>query len=356
GTVTTLSLAALLLASCAKPEQAASPEGTETGVMLVRRASLPDSQSVAGTVRSETTSTLAANVVGTVVRVRVFEGDRVRAGDVLVEIDARESRASAERTQAGREEVERAIEGAAANSRLAAATAGRITTLNEQGIASEQSLDEARAALAAAQAELARLTARRGEASAAQTQAEAVLAYSSIRSPIDGVVTARLVDPGAQAAPGVPLVTIEGERATRVDASVPETVLVRIGDLAAVEAGGRRVDARVTHVQPSVDSGARSSLVKLVLQEPLRAGTYVKVSFSTGTREAVTVPRTSLVQRGQLTSVFVVGDDRVARMRLVTTGAMEGPTAEVLSGLEAGETIVSAPSLVRDGMVIRSNV
>ncbi|HEX7810094.1 MAG TPA: biotin/lipoyl-binding protein, partial [Thermoanaerobaculia bacterium] len=61
--------------------------------------------------RSQTSSTLAANLVGTVVRVAVAEGDRVRAGDVLVEIDAREPRAQAERASAARDESERAIEG-----------------------------------------------------------------------------------------------------------------------------------------------------------------------------------------------------------------------------------------------------
>jgi RND family efflux transporter MFP subunit len=333
-------------AACSHPATTVERETVDAPVAVVQRASLPSFHTVAGTVRSETTSTLAANVVGTVVRVRVAEGDRVRAGDVLVEIDAREPRANADRARAGREEIERAIDAASANAQLAEKTFHRFEALRERGSASQQEFDEAKSRHTAAQADLARLVAKRGEVRAAATQAEAVLDFSSVRAPIDGVITGRFIDPGAQAAPGVPLVAIENESATRVDANVPEHVAVRVGDLAVVDG---KLEARVTHVQPSLDAGSRSALVKLELAKPVRAGTFVKVSFRTGARDAIIVPEAALVRRGQLTSVFVVGSDGVARMRLITVGA----DAEVLSGLDAGETVVTAPARVRDGVVVR---
>lgn len=240
-----------------------------------------------------------------------------------------------------------------ANAQLAEATYRRYAALHERGSASRQEYDEAKARHAGAQAELNRLVARRAEVRAATAQAEAALDFSSVRAPIDGVVTARFVDPGAQAAPGVPLLTIENETATRVDANVPEHVTVRAGERASVIAGERRIGARVTHIQPSVDAAARSALVKLQLDEPLRAGTYVKVSFPIGAHDAVTVPLTALIRRGQLTSVFVVGADGVARMRLVTLGPADGARAEVLSGLAPGEEIVAAPARVREGVTVR---
>jgi RND family efflux transporter MFP subunit len=349
----TLLLAALVLAACTHREKPIERESVDAPVVVVQRGPLPSYASVAGTVRSETASTLAANVIGTVARVAVAEGDRVRAGDVLVQIEARERRADVDRARAGRDEVERAIEAAAANAELAAATYKRFLALHERGSASRQEFDEAKAKSTAAQAELDRLVAKRSEARAAATQAEAVLAFSSVRAPFDGFVSARFVDPGAQAAPGVPLLTIESEKAQRVDANVAESVAVRTGDRVTVIAGERRLAARVLRVQPSVDSSARTGLVKLQLDEPLRAGTSVKVAIPIGTRDVVTVPQSALVRRGQLTSVFVVGTDRVARMRLVTLGATDGGQAEVLSGLAAGEQIVAAPARVRDGMVVR---
>lgn len=346
-------LIALLLAACTQPRQPAARDAVDAPVVVVERASMPLFHSVAGTVRAETTSTLAANVVGTIVRVRVAEGDRVHKGDVLVEIDAREPRAQADRAAAGSIEVERAIDAAAANARLAETTHRRYLSLRERGSASQQEYDEAKARHDAARAELARLVARREEARAAVTQARTVLDYSRVRAPIDGVVSKRFVDPGAQAAPGVPLVAIEDETATRIDASVPESVVVRAGDRVLVDAGDRRVEARVIRVQPSVDPGSRSGLVSLGLQAPLRAGTYVRIAFPTGSREAVTVPLGAVVRRGQLTSVFVVGTDGVARMRLVNLGATGGTQAEVLSGLAAGESIVSVPARAHDGAIVR---
>jgi RND family efflux transporter MFP subunit len=347
-------LLSLLVAACSRNESTPARETVQAPVVAARRASLPAFHSVAGTVRSQTASTLAANVVGTVVRVAVAEGDRVRTGDILVEIDAREPRAQEERARAGRDELDRAIEGASANAQLAETTYRRFEALHERGSASTQEYDEARTRQAAARAELARLTASRQGARAAVTQAAAVLGYSSVRAPIDGVVTARFVDPGAQAAPGVPLVSVEEERATRVDATVPESVSVVPDGRAFVEAGEQRVEARVVHVQPSVDSTARTALVKLELARPLRAGTYVKVSFPAGERSAIVIPASSLVRHGQLASVFVAGIDGVARMRLVTAGATSGADVEILSGLDAGEAVVSIPSRVRDGVIVRS--
>src|SRR6185369_9321926 len=138
---------------------------------------------------------------------------------------------------------------------------------------------------------------RRSDARAAETQAQAVLDYSSVRAPIDVVVSARFIDPGTQAAPGVPLLTIESDRATRVDANVPENIAVRVGDRAVVILAERRLDAHVARVQPSVDPAARSALVKLHLDLPLRAGTYVNVAFPIGARDGLTVPSSALVRR-----------------------------------------------------------
>jgi RND family efflux transporter MFP subunit len=356
GTVTVVRLlaVALLVSACSHPDQEAQRVVVEAAVAPAQRTAIPAYQSVSGTVRARTTSALAANVVGTVVSVRVSEGDRVRAGDVLVEIDARESRAGAARARSGGEEVERAIEAATANARLAEATDRRIAALRDAGIASQQQRDESEAAARAARAEVTRLIAQRGQARAATEQADAVLAYSSVRAPIDGVITGRMIDPGAQAAPGVPLLMIEDERATRVDSTVPEGLAVRAGDRARVEFEGDVLTARVSHVQPSVDRGSRSSIVKLELERPLRAGSYVKVSLSSGSRASIVVPVGSIVRRGPLTSVFVLDADRVARMRLITLGAVEGQQAEVLSGLSAGELIVAAPASVREGVTVRS--
>src|SRR5205085_4765244 len=88
-------------------------------------------------------------------------------------------------------------------------------------------------------------------------------------------------------------------------------------------------------------------------REGLRSGTFVSVLFTSGARRAVSIPAAALQQRGALASVFVVGRDGIARLRLVTAGDAVADRVEILSGLDAGETIVTALGGVRDGVFVR---
>ncbi len=348
-----LALALPLLAlACGSDEPKALDRPSVTAeTMVVETATIPSLRGVAGTVVSSNVSPLAAKVMGNVVRVLVSEGDRVRAGQLLVEIDTREGRALTERARAGSVEVERAIDAAQAHATLADATLRRYTALYERRSVSAQEFDDVKAKHAAAQAELARAVSRRDDVRAVSTQAQTFLDYSYVRSPIDGVVTRRFVDPGAQAAPGMPLVSVEDTRAYRVEAAVPEEIRVTSGDPVMLELAGQRVEARVAHVQPGVDATSRSALVKIALPDgapPTRSGLYVRVLIAAGERQALRVSPDAVVRRGQLTSVFVVGSDGVARMRLITLGEDN----EILSGLEAGERVVTEPAKVKDGAKI----
>jgi len=349
--------AAVTLAACAHPEPKTERTPSTAPSEIVQATAIPNVVAVAGTVRSTTTSTLAAKVMGNVARVLVSEGDHVRAGQVLLEIDARETAAAADRARAGVAEVEEAIDGAAAAVQAAAAgntlaqtTLKRYTALRERGSVSPQEFDdvEARARVAAAELERARrgyeqALAKRKEARAALAEAETFAGYTNVRSPINGVVTARLVDPGSQAAPGMPLLTVEDPTSMRVEATLSEDLAsrARAGDPVTIEIGGKALDARVTRVVPAVDPSTRSALVKIDLPgAALRSGTYARVLFTTGTREGIVVPVASVTTRGSLDSVLVVGADSIARMRLVTLGDRLGDRVEVLSGLDAGERIV----------------
>lgn len=320
---------------------------------VLQTAAVPSTRGVAGTVVSSNLSPLASRVVGDVVRVLVSEGDRVHAGQLLIEIDAREGKAQTGRARAGSVEIERAIDAAQAKAALAETTLRRYTALFDRRAVSAQEFDEVKASHASSQAELARFVAKRDEARAMSDQARVILDYSYLRSPIDGVITRRFVDPGAQAAPGMTLVTVEDAQSFRVEATVPEGIRVRPGDPVTVEIGGTGIDARVANVQPGLDPTSRSALVKIALGTttfPLRSGAYARVLFPTGTRMVLTIPASAILRHGQLISVFVVGHDDVARMRLITVGENN----EVLSGLEPGERIVTDPSRVTDGAKIIS--
>ena len=325
-------------------------------VEVIQPATLAETRVTTGTVRSMTVSPLAAKVMGNVTRVLVSEGQRVQAGQLLVEIDDREGRAKTAQATAGTSQVDSAIAAAQANADVMAATYKRFAALRERGSVSPQEFDEISAKNAAAQAQLQQARAAGSQARAGLTEAQTFLSYSEVRSPIAGVVTARMIDPGAQAAPGMPLLTVEDDSRYRVETTVDEDLAsrVHVGDVVNVE---DKIPARVTNVA-AVDPGTRSALVKLDLPPAsgLRSGAFVRVAFPIGTRNGITVPAAAVAHRGQLTSVFVVDKDGVARMRLVTLGEPQGDRVEVLSGIDAGETIVPALSNeVRDGVKVVSS-
>lgn len=333
-------LAALLatgVVACSHEEgPALVRESVNAATTVVQPGRIEATRAVAGVVRSANVSPLAAKVMGNVVRVHVAEGDRVKAGQLLVEIDPREGRAQTNAAAS-------AIAAAEANAALAEATFRRFDALRARGSVSPQEYDNVKAQRDAAVAELER-------ARAMSTQASVFLDHAQVRAPMNGIVTARFVDPGAQAAPGMPLLTVEDARAYRVDAMVPEDLAVREGDPVRLAwSNDSTTEAKVTRVQPNVDPTTRSSEVQIALEAaPARSGAYVRVQFLTGEREAIRIPDSAIVRAGQLTSVFVVESDGVARMRLITLGEEN----EVLSGLAPGERIVTEPKSIRDGVKV----
>jgi RND family efflux transporter MFP subunit len=357
---------ALMAAACSQSRDASTPQVVATHTEIVRFDSVPQSRITTGTVRSATVSPLASRVVGNVTRVLVSEGDPVRAGQLLIEIDDRDSRARSEQARAAAGGIEEAIHAADASIAAARANAGfadatyrRFAALRERGSVSPHEFDEVAARQKAAQAELTRaergrdqLLAQRAQSAAAAREADTLLSYSRIRSPIDGVVASRFVDAGAQAAPGMPLLIVEDAHARRVETAVDERLAaeVRPGDAVTVEG----MPAVVAHLAP-VDPATRSALVKIDLPRgtPLLSGAFVHVGFAAGAEQRIMIPASAVSQRGPLTSVFVVDAQNAARMRLVTLGEVQGKRIEVLAGLDPGERIVIAAGAVRDGMQVR---
>lgn len=391
-----LFLVPLLLAGCEKKDRESSPAATPAGANLRRTTvTMEDANSTyeaIGTVRSRTTSVLAAKVMGRVQAVLAREGDKVHAGQVLIEIDGREAEAMLQKAEAGIREAQAAqnqtagaiqageatLAAAEAGSRLTELTLARFERLREQQAVSQQEFDEAQArhTVAAAQEEQARqslaaLVAQKGQVRARIEQAEAerentriLLGHCKIMAPMDGIVIARTAEPGMMASPGVALITMEDDRQYRLEAEVEESrlqgihladqVLVRIDALTGVEVSGQ-----VVEMVPTADPASRSAIVKIDLPgrgpgvDPYRSGLYGKAIFSIGRRQVLSIPNAALLRRGQLTSVWVVTADLRTQLRIITLGREFDGRVEILSGLSPGEEIVAEKvETVREGMAI----
>ena len=358
----------VLLAACReepKPAAAAPQVPVAVRVAAVALEERPEVYEATGTVRARTAATLSSKVMGYVQEVHVRVGDRVREGQPLVTLDARDLETGVRRADAARAEIESAIPeaesgmaAAKAQLELAQATYKRIDELARKKSVSNQELDEASARLKAAQAANDMARARRAQLDAKmaqvgeERQAAAIMrGYAQINAPFAGVVTARSVEPGNLAAPGAPLLTLEREGAYRLEAAVEESKLpaVRAGQSVdvALEALDRTIPARVSEVVPAVDASSRAYTVKIDLPAlaQVRSGMFGRALFPLGKRQVLAVPAGAVVERGQLQAVFVV-EEGAAHTRLVTLGAK----GEVLSGLAAGEkVVVPVPASLNDG-------
>lgn len=358
---------AVFLASCSReqpaPARAAKPASVPVSIAAAALQNWPNLYEATGTVRARTTAVIASKVMGYVQQVSVQVGDRVRQGQPLVTLDARDLDASVRRAEAGHAEavsalpeVENGIAAAKANYDLAQATFHRIEDLASKKSVSSQEFDEASARLKAAQANYEMAQAKRAQLQQKIAQAEQdqratqiMRDYAAIAAPFAGIVTAKSVEPGNLAAPGAPLLTIEREGAYRLETEIDESKLpaVRAGQTVQVtiDALGRTFGARVSEIVPSVDAASRSYTVKIDLPAiaQLRSGLFGKAAFSLGSRQALAIPAKALQQNGQLQSVFVIANGE-ARTRLITSGRRLQDAVEVLSGLAAGESVVVSPA------------
>jgi RND family efflux transporter MFP subunit len=375
----TLSSIAILLslgaAACGtKSEEAAAPERV-AGVTIetVGLADVGEVTESLGVVRARTVSSVAAKLMATVVATPVEVGQDVRAGQIVLHLDDRDVAAQLQKAKAGLDEIENAIIGAeagrtaaTAQARLATATYERYVALRERGSVSPQEFDEVEARYQAtvAQQEQAdrmvdQMNARREQARADVQAAGAALSWARIVSPIDGVVTARHIDVGSQAVPGMPLLTIEDPRSYRVDTTLDETSLGRIrqGDAVdvLVDPAGTVLQGTVSHVSTALDSESRSYLVKIDLPSAagLTTGLTARARFKTGEAKGISVPAGAIISRGQLTGVWLVDAEGIARLRFVKTGKTTGDRVEILSGLSDGDRVATGGlGAVKEGAMI----
>ena len=286
-------------------------------VQTVERKDRVAVEDVVGTVQARLRATIEAKVSGRIQSMLVVPGRHVKAGELLVQLDAREIQAQLESARAVRQQAEGDLK--------------RYATLLEQKVLSQSEFDTAQAKFRVADAAL--------------IEAETMLDYTKITAPFDGVITRKYADVGDLAAPGKALVDMEDARSLRLEADVPEAVVGRLslGDKLTVRISAleTNLEGVISEIAPSADPGSRTFLVKLDLPAVpgLRAGQFGRVAMPVGEVSALRLPASAVVRRGQMEMVFVANGPH-AQLRLVKTGKRIGDEVELVSGVEAGEKIV----------------
>jgi RND family efflux transporter MFP subunit len=326
---------------------AAAPAVRGVTVRPVIGGTLPEELEAVGTVQAKTRAVLAARVAGTVTRVHVREGDRVTNGQLLAELEAAEGLAGAAAAAAAVTEAQQGVEEARSRKALADVTFARYDQLFQEQAVTRQEFDVRRTERDVADQGVARAEARLGQAREQAKAAGAVAGYSRVTTPVAGVVVAKTAEPGQTVFPGMPLATVEADGEYRLAVNVPAALLGKVAvgsDLrVAVDGAAGPARGRVVEVVPTVEPASRTFVVKVAVSGAgLRSGAYGRAWFPVGSRPAMLMPKGALFERGALVAVWVVGQDRTARMRLVKAGRTVGDQVEVLAGLSAGEQVVVA--------------
>lgn len=324
-------LGLVVLTGCSQPEPGTrspkAPPPLNVQVAPVRADEVAHSQAISGIVRPVDRAAIAANIMGKIKVAQLAVGQSVNAGDILVEIEAAELEARLSQARAALGQAERDL--------------ARDRELVSKGAAARESVlaseDRHRIALAAWQ------------------EAQAMQAYQKIAAPFDGVITSDLVNPGDLATPGQTLFELEGIDHLRAEVLVPESLSApQLGSAITVVLDDAPVNGRLVELSPSADPSSRTRLAKIELpsESGARSGQYVRAHWPAGSYATLTVPSRALSHFGQMERVYVVEDGQ-ARLRIIKTGATHDDRAEVLSGLEAGETVIIAPpSTLRDGQAV----
>ena len=325
-----------------------------------------------GTVSAKDASILSSKIMGVVKAVYVKEGDRVKKDQVLVDIDSRQVKAQLLQTQAALSEAGKAESAALsaqhaarASADLARATYDRYLNLMKTESASRQEFDEVSARFHQAEAALDQ-TQSMVEASRFRTQ-QAVAAVagadvsdkdSRLLAPFDGAISAKLADPGSLASPGTPLLKLESTDVFRVDIIVPESFIRSIAlsqtvSVSIPSAGSTAFEGTVQAISPAADAASRSFMVQVAIpfHPAIHSGMFSRVTLSRGNQEKLLIPASALIRQGQLTGIFLLDSDRIARFRILRTGRTSGAMVEALSGIRPGDrfVVIPPPDLV-DGL------
>lgn len=333
-------------------------------IQKIRLRIVADELEVPGNVISVSTAQVAARTMGTVLKVAGKEGDLVKRGQLLAQLDERELSSNRSAAQAG---AQAAIAGVAqATKELAASQAQadftqktyeRYAYLKEQKSVSPQEFDEINSRRQATQANLeqARAGLLRAEAVASQAEsgahaAQEVASYAWITAPFDGRVIRRSIEPGSLISPGMLLFVVEDPSHYQLESALPAqaSLLAKKGVPVRVQLDNladKSLMGKVAEIEAGADPNSHTLKARIDLPKDsgVQSGMFGRAFFPQGEKHTLLIPSGSIVNRGQLRGVFLVDDSGLLHWRVVTLGKAFRDQVEVLSGISEGEALVLNP-------------
>lgn len=324
------------LAGCGgKHEQAAGTAAQNTvqaTVATLQPVEVDMLSAMPGTVVALESVQVASRLMGYIKNIAVVEGQSVKAGQRLFTIDPMDIEGGVAQARLGLDQAEKAMQDAKADY-------DRFNTLYKDEVVTRQQYEKMKLNYDIA-------ASRAAQAKAGLQTAQGQFKYAVVSSPINGVVTQKLANEGDISAPGHPVLMVENQSRMQVQTSVPDGIYqgLRQGAPVRIEIDGldQAVEGKVARLSPAADPMTHSHLVKIdVAAANLRSGSFARVLFPSGKQNVLRVPSGAVLNRAGIEGVFVVDAQGVAQYRMVRTGRIDGDQVEILSGLSAGDRVVT---------------
>ena len=343
----TMALIILVSTGCTKhSENIEHPIISGVLIETVIKKPVENYYTTSATVKAKTNSVVASMLTGKVTSIAVQEGDYVKKGQLLLTIDARDLSQKASGASAGIRAAQMAASSAAQNAKMAARTYQRYKNLYDEKVITKQEFDQYTTQKNVAALEYARAQAGVQQAQAGLGEVKVFQSYARVTAPVSGIVTQRTIDLGSTAIQGQPMLTIEaqdkGGFKSEIVANIDESYLgkVKDGEDVSLEINGKTYKRKITKVVKYIDPTTRTFKAKIDISG-LTGGQFAKINIPVSRKDAITVPKSAIVQKGELMGVYTVDRDNIVSYRLIRTGRMYGDTVEVLSGLSDGDKIIT---------------
>lgn len=354
-----VALAALSMVGAASAAESVAEGGALATVELRSAAGQSNETSLDGVVEAVRQTRLSTQVAGAIVALQVKAGDRVKAGQELLRIDASAA-------QQGVAASASQVEAAQAQLKVAASELARQRQLHQKQYISQAALERSQAQWEAAQAQVNALQ--------AQTRvAQAQSGFFLLKAPYAGVVSEVAVTLGDMALPGRPLLTLHDPSALRVTAAVPQALLGSLSsrldqvryEINGLAGSAARLQPASVELLPTIDAASHTAQIRLALPPAGAAGVagatgaastavmpglFARVWLPAGASasakagpQRLFLPASAILRRAELTGAYVIDAQGKPRLRQVRLGRTSGDEVEVLTGLRPGDKVAADP-------------
>ncbi|MBL4746490.1 MAG: efflux RND transporter periplasmic adaptor subunit [Flavobacteriaceae bacterium] len=341
----TIALLLITIVSCERKETTKEIKETvsiKAPIATVGSNSTQGFTTSSGKIVAANSATISTRTMGFVSKFTLKPGDKVRKGQILIQLNSSD-------IDAKKAQVAASILEATASLKNSQINYNRYTTLFKSNSASQKEMDDISVQYSIAKARLSSIKAK-------ESEINALRAYSTIRAPFTGVITNTYIEQGDMASPGKPLIDMENQHNYEVNTMVSEHIIGKIAKDMNVEvllkSNPEILKGLVSEISTSSNNTGGQYLVKIKLVSSIKnvfSGMYVSIQFPISSEKeeqnSVLIPRSALVKKGELLGVYTLNKDNIALLRWLRVGRIYGENIQILSGLSQGESYVLSAEL-----------